>query len=101
MDRIVAGIAKSGSYTPSMYGTFDFDELADSTQTTQKQRRERRKLDPTTEKRPTTVTTTSKSENQCSKVEIVFNTIKEVRNITNYFIFIIAEIQYFCDCFYI
>lgn len=78
LDGIVAGITKTCCYTPSMFGTFSFDGCADSTQATQKQRRIRRKIDPASEKRPITVTETNKSESGCSKVEIVFNTIKEV-----------------------
>lgn len=79
LDDIVAGIAKFSCYTSSQFGTFDFDEVADSTaQSTQKERRVRRKADSGIEKRPITVTQAADPESGRSKVEIVFNTIKEV-----------------------
>lgn len=80
LDGIIAAIAKSFAGTSSVFGTFDFDEVAGSSQATQKERRVRRKADTTAMKRPISVTESeaAASGNGSSKVEVIFNTIKEV-----------------------
>ncbi|XP_055317108.1 EP300-interacting inhibitor of differentiation 3-like [Sitodiplosis mosellana] len=80
LDGITAGFAKSFAATSSTFGIFDFDDVAGASQAAQKERRVRRKAaNPTAEKRPTTVTEAGvNTETGSSKVEIVFNTIKEI-----------------------
>ncbi|XP_055307744.1 EP300-interacting inhibitor of differentiation 3-like isoform X2 [Sitodiplosis mosellana] len=80
LDGITAGFAKSFSATSSTFGIFDFDDVAGASQAAQKERFVRRKAaNPTAEKRPTTVTEAGvNTETGSSKVEIVFNTIKEI-----------------------
>lgn len=87
LDGTVAKMSKSFSYTPSMFGTFDFDHLPDDTQSTQKQRKTRRKAEPTEEKRPTSLQESSSTNSGTAKVEAVFNIIKEVSfQMSNYFL---------------
>lgn len=71
-------MSKAFSYTTSMFGTFNFDDLAEGTQATQKQRKTRRKAEPTVEKRPTAVSESGNASAGSAKVEAVFNTIKDV-----------------------
>lgn len=80
LDGIIAAIAKSFAGTSTIFGTFDFEEVAGSSQATQKERRVRRKADAAAMKRPISVTESEAgaSETGSSKVEVVFNTIKEV-----------------------
>lgn len=78
LDRQVVKIAKTFNHTASMYGTFDFDHVADQTQTAQKQRRTRRKADPGVEKRPISVTQPQDAEKKTTKVELIFNKIESV-----------------------
>lgn len=78
LDGTVAKMSKTFSYTPSMFGTFDFDNLPDDTQATQKQRKTRRKAEPTEEKRPTSLQESSSTNSGTAKVEAVFNIIKDV-----------------------
>lgn len=78
LDGTVAKMSKTFSYTPSMFGTFDFDNLPDDTQATQKQRKTRRKAEPTEEKRPTSLQESSSTNSGTSKVEAVLNIIKDV-----------------------
>lgn len=61
-----------------MFGTFDFDDIADGTQAMQKQRRTRRKAELGVEKRPIAVAQSQNSERRTTKVEQVFMRIKEV-----------------------
>lgn len=77
LDGVAARIAKPFCFTASMFGTFDFDDVADGTQATQKQRKVRRKAELGVEKRPTNVAEATNSQNQTTKVEQVFLTIKE------------------------
>lgn len=84
MDKIVAGMAKTFNPIPSMFGTFDFDDQPETSQAAEKQRRTRRKADPTTEKRPTSVDQAENPDGRTSKVEHVFNQIQEV-NIQSFF----------------
>lgn len=86
LDGTVAKMSKTFSYAPSMFGTFDFDNLPDDTQATQKQRKTRRKAEPAEEKRPTSLQESSSTNSGTAKVEAVFNIIKEVSlQMSNYF----------------
>lgn len=78
LDGIAAAISKSFFYTTSMFGTFDFDDLTEGTQASQKQRKTRRKAEPSVEKRPTAVSESGNASAGSAKVEAVFNTIKDV-----------------------
>lgn len=74
---------KSFSGSTSIFGSFEFESIVDvhdASQAQKERRVRRRKPDPIAEKRPTTVTETESGavEIASSKVEIVFNTIKEV-----------------------
>lgn len=80
LDETVIRMAKPFYFTPSMFGTFDFDEVAGSSQATQKQRRVRRKAEPCVEKRPIAVTQSENTEKQITKVEQVFKIIAEVND---------------------
>lgn len=61
-----------------MFGTFDFENIVDGTQVTEKQRRVRRKADVGVEKRPVAVKEDENPVHQTSKVELVYETIKNV-----------------------
>lgn len=74
---------KSFSGSASIFGSFEFEsfeDVHDASQPQKERRVRRRKPDPITEKRPITITETEADaiEMASSKVEIVFNTIKEV-----------------------
>lgn len=78
LDQHVMKIAKTFNSTASMYGTFDFDQVVDQTQTVQKQRRTRRKAELGEEKRPIAVTQSQGEARKTTKVELVFNKIESV-----------------------
>lgn len=81
LDVDVVKIAKTFNYTPSMFGTFDFDHVPDSTQAVQKQRRARRKAEPGVEKRPVAVTQSEEASNKTTKVELVLKKIETVSKV--------------------
>lgn len=64
-----------------MFGTFDFDVIAEAAESTQKQRRVRRKTELGVEKRPISVTQSGGSKTGTAKVEAVLKTIKDVSTI--------------------
>lgn len=78
LDRDAVQMSKAFYHTPSMFGAFDFDDVADETQATQKQKRTRRKVELGVEKRPVAVSQPETSERRSTKVEQVFHIIKEV-----------------------
>lgn len=80
MDEDIIGLAKFDYFMSTLFGTFDFDEVAASSQV-EKEKRVRRKAEPVAEKRPTTLSATDaagKAEGGRQKVDIVYSTIKEV-----------------------
>lgn len=77
LDEHVVQIAKTFSYTPSMFGTFDFGHVP-PTQTIQKERRTRHKAEPGVEKRPINVTQSEDALAKTTKVELVFKKIESV-----------------------
>lgn len=78
LDEHVVKIAKTFNYTPSMFGTFDFDAVRDSTQTVQKERKTRRKAEPGVEKRPISVTQPEDATAKTTKVDQVLSKIQSV-----------------------
>lgn len=72
---------KSFSGSNSIFGSFEFECFEDVLDVShaQKEKRVCRRKDSIVENRPTTVTETSANESASSKVEIVFNTIKQVK----------------------
>lgn len=78
LDKNVVKIAKTFNYTASMFGTFDFDYVADGTQTVQKERRVRRKADPGVEKRPISVTHSEDAATKTTKVDQILTKIQSV-----------------------
>lgn len=78
LDDVVAKMARTFEYTPSLFGTFDFDAVAQQSEATQKQRKTRRKAEIAEEKRPVAVTQSGKADSGAAKVEAIFNIIKEV-----------------------
>lgn len=62
-----------------MFGTFDFDEIAEASQPSQKQRRVRRANGMDVEKRPISTTASGTSKTGSTKVESVLKIIKDVR----------------------
>lgn len=82
LDGAVTRIAKSFCFTPSMFGTFDFDVVAGSSQAVEKQRRVRRKTELGIEKRPVAVTQSETAEKQITKVEQVYKIIEEVNDLS-------------------
>lgn len=78
LDGQVVKMAKTFNYTASMFGSFDFDYVADGSQAVQKQRRARRKVDPGAEKRPLAVTQSEDASTKTTKVEQVLVEIQIV-----------------------
>lgn len=78
LDGHVVKIAKTFNYTASMFGTFDFDHVADGSQAVQKQRRVRRKADPGVEKRPIAVSQSEDASTKTTKVDQVLSQIQSV-----------------------
>lgn len=87
LDEHIVKIAKTVDCTASMFGTFDFDHIADATQTVQKERRARRKADPAIEKRPIAVTQTDDSAKKTTKVELILHKIQSVGSTNLYTVF--------------
>lgn len=83
LDEYVVKIAKTFNYTPSMFGTFDFDYVADASQAVQKQRKARRKADPAVEKRPIAVTQSEDDATKTTKVDLVLGKIQSVSTYKN------------------
>lgn len=75
---MVAEMANTFIFMPSMFGTFDFEDVAAGTQDNQKQRRTRKKAETAVEKRPISVTQSGDTETGCAKVEQVLKIIKNV-----------------------
>lgn len=78
LDAHVVRVAKTFNFTPSMFGTFDFDYVANASQAVQKERKARRKADPGVEKRPISVTQSETAKEKTTKVDQVLIRINEV-----------------------
>lgn len=81
LDEHVVKMAKTFNYTPSMFGTFDFDRAPDTTQAVQKERRTRRKAELGVEKRPVAVTQSEEAATKTTKVELVLKKIESVSKV--------------------
>lgn len=94
-DPIVAKISKTICYSSSLFGTFDFDAKAQTSQAVEKPKRARRKTEIAEEKRPISVTQAGTTDAGRSKVETVLHTIKDVsilkKFILNIFIFMFID----------
>lgn len=94
LDVYAIKIAKTFNHTASMFGTFDFDYVADGTQAVQKERKVRRKVDPGVEKRPMTVAQSEDTETKTTKVEQVLEKIKEVSQFNTFYRAVRPDLEY-------
>lgn len=102
LDENVAQMANTFCYVPSMFGTFDFDAVAQSSDASQKQRKTRRKAEIAVEKRPISVTHTGKADAGAAKVEAIFKTIKEVCIIAAILAIIVCDfLSYIFACLFV